>query len=92
MAPTRGRAQREKTVKTTARPFSLRLLGGFELLRGSSRVEVPSKKVRGLLAYLALAPRPPVSREKLAALLWPESAEPQARLSLRHALASLRKQ
>ena len=49
--------------------FGLSLLGGFELTGPDGIVELPSKKLAGLLAYLACNPRPQ-SREKLTALLW----------------------
>ena len=73
--------------------FVLRLLGGFELRTADtgSPIDLRSKKARALLTYLALAPASPVSRERLAALLWPESSEAQARASLRQALATLRR-
>jgi|SRR6516164_227255 len=48
------------------------------------------KKGRALLAYLALAGHP-VSRERLADLLWPYQAQNQARHSLRNCLLEVRK-
>jgi len=71
---------------------SLGLLGGFQLrLGGGARVLIPSKKAQALLAYLALQPRQPHFRDKLATLLWSEMAERQARHGLRQALVSLRR-
>ncbi|MFC6670543.1 AfsR/SARP family transcriptional regulator [Marinobacterium aestuariivivens] len=69
----------------------LTLLGGFELTdtRGKSR-PIRSKKAMALLAYLVLSPGNQ-RRERIAALLWPDSDEAQARHSLRQALVSLRK-
>lgn len=49
------------------------------------------RKAKGLLAFLALQPDRAQARDKLAALLWAESAQAQARQSLRQALAGLRK-
>ena len=49
------------------------------------------RKGRALLAYLALAGQP-VSRERLADLLWPYQSQEQARHSLRNCLLELRKQ
>ena len=70
----------------------LHLLGGFRLISGRGQpVEVPARKNRALLGILALAPRGEVTRERLAALLWSDRGEEQARSSLRQALASLRK-
>ncbi|NIR29265.1 MAG: AAA family ATPase [Gammaproteobacteria bacterium] len=70
----------------------LNLLGGFELTAGVRRpLPVPSKKACALLAYLALAGGEPQPRAKLAALLWEESPDGQARGSLRQALTALRR-
>src|SRR5216683_4777528 len=50
--------------------FGLSLLEGFELTGPDGVVDLPSKKLAGLLAYLACnAPRPQ-PRERLSALLW----------------------
>ncbi|MEH2553157.1 putative ATPase/class 3 adenylate cyclase/DNA-binding SARP family transcriptional activator [Bradyrhizobium algeriense] len=71
--------------------FGLSLLGGFELTGPDGVVDLPSKKLAGLLAYLACnAPRPQ-SREKLSALLWGSRFDAQARQNLRQALFRLRK-
>jgi TolB-like protein/DNA-binding SARP family transcriptional activator len=47
------------------------------------------RKTRGLLACLCLAQGERVSRGRLVGLLWDRSADPQARMSLRHALSEL---
>src|SRR5262245_17998858 len=48
----------------------LLLLGPLQVIRnGTERTQPPSRKVRALLAYLAMAPRP-VSRERLCELFW----------------------
>ncbi|MBR1253455.1 AAA family ATPase [Bradyrhizobium sp. AUGA SZCCT0240] len=71
--------------------FHLSLLGGFELTGPLGVVDLPSKKLAGLLAYLACnAPRPQ-SREKLSALLWGSHFDAQAKQNLRQALFRLRK-
>ena len=70
----------------------LRLLGGFEARRGAEPpIAFPTRKAKALLAILTLCPGEPYSREKLADLLWGNSAEEQARSSLRQTLALLRK-
>lgn len=71
--------------------FRLQLLGGFRLEKDGARVQLYSRKVESLLAYLALFPQEH-AREKIAALLWGESSDEQARMSLRRALNDLRKQ
>src|SRR5437762_1801027 len=68
------------------------LLGGFHARRPSGdTLSLPTKKARALLAYLALRPGQSHPRDKLATLLWGDSATSQARTSLRQALAALRK-
>jgi DNA-binding SARP family transcriptional activator/class 3 adenylate cyclase len=70
----------------------LNLLGGFDLDCGGGKPMAGApRKVKALLAYLALEPDTPHPREKLATLLWEASGEQQARQSLRQALADLRK-
>jgi DNA-binding SARP family transcriptional activator len=69
----------------------IQLLGQVELVRAGAKVELPAKKTLALLAVLALRPGVPFEREWLAALLWPDVSEAQARTSLRQALGHLRK-
>jgi DNA-binding SARP family transcriptional activator len=69
----------------------IRLLGAFELEHGGAPVQLPARKSEALLAVLALRPGVPFTREWLAALLWPEVPESQARTSLRQAVGHLRK-
>jgi DNA-binding SARP family transcriptional activator len=71
--------------------LEVRLLGGFEVRIDGRAVEgFESQKVRGLLAYLAMARGVPQGRERLAALFWPEHEPNSARSSLRQALYNLR--
>lgn len=66
----------------------LRLLGPFGLLRAGAAVPLPpSRKVRLLVAYLALAAHP-VSRERLCELLWQAPNDPRG--ELRWCLSKLR--
>ncbi len=68
----------------------LSLLGGFLLSVGGERRDIPARKVKALLARLALESGP-LARDHLAALLWPDSAPAAARHSLRQALSDLRR-
>jgi TolB-like protein/Flp pilus assembly protein TadD len=70
----------------------LTLFGGFSLA-GADGAEIPlkSRKAKALLAYLALPPGKPRSREEIMALLWSDRGEAQARASLRQVLTGLRK-
>src|SRR6266850_6034650 len=71
--------------------FGLSLLGGFELTGPDGVVDLPSKKIAGLLAYLACTAPQPQPRERLSALLWGSYFEAQAKQNLRQALYRLRK-
>jgi DNA-binding SARP family transcriptional activator/tetratricopeptide (TPR) repeat protein len=74
-----------------ARPI-LRLFGAFQLeVEAGKAVSLPTKKTKALLAYLAFHDNQPHERAKLAALLWADSAETQARESLRQTLSALRR-
>ena len=50
--------------------FTLRLLGAFELTGPDGTINLSSKKLTGLLAYLPCTAREAHSREKLITLLW----------------------
>ena len=77
------------TVETTRTlPLAIRTLGPLVVMRGGIPLELPqSRKVRALLAYLALAPEP-VSRSKLCNLLWDGPNDPRG--ELRWCLSKLR--
>lgn len=71
--------------------LSLFLLGTFRAILNDDPVtHFESDKVRALLAYLAVESHQPQRREKLAALLWPERPERNARQNLSQALFNLR--
>src|SRR5574341_445069 len=72
-------------------PIRLYLLGSFRLEREGRTTHLRTRKVESLFAYLALFSEAH-TREKLAALLWGDSTDEQARHSLRTALAALRKE
>lgn len=65
------------------------LLGSFRLEREDAPVHLRTRKMELLLAYLVLHPGEQ-SREKIAALFWPDVPDAHARNSLRVALAQLR--
>ena len=69
--------------------LSLALLGTPVIQHAGRLVVFPTRKALALLAYLAVEGGAH-SREKIAALLWPESAAGQARTTLRSTLALLR--
>jgi len=72
--------------------IDLTLLGGFQArLSHGPPLTVPTRKAQGLLAYLALPCGVAHPRDKLAALLWGDMREGQARTNLRQTLFMLRK-
>jgi TolB-like protein/Flp pilus assembly protein TadD len=70
--------------------FRLTLLGRFELSGPGGVVDLPSKKLAGLLAFLACSAPEPQPRERLTNLLWGSHFEAQARQNFRKALSRLR--
>jgi TolB-like protein len=69
--------------------FRLKALGSFELDGPHGPVDLGSKKLCALAAYLACAG--PAARERLTTLLWGGHFELQARQNLRKALSRLRR-
>lgn len=69
----------------------LQCRGEVRLYDGSNDRTPKSRKARALLAILAAEGRP-LTRTRLVDLLWSDSAEEQARASLRTLLADLREQ
>lgn len=87
-------------TKTTLYPVTsegtslatLQVLGGFSLHDAAGHpIELKARKSRLLLAYIAVPSGQPRSREQLAALLWSDRQEEQARGSLRTALSGIRR-
>src|SRR5262245_6419575 len=71
--------------------LELMLLGGFQArLVPGGPINMPTRKARALLAYLALPAGKPHARDNLATLLWGDVPEAQSRGSLRKALFWLR--
>lgn len=70
--------------------LTLRLLGGFALLRDGRPCEPAYEKGRMLLAYLAAEPGRGRPRKSLAALFWPELPDEAALANLRQVLHDLR--
>ena len=68
----------------------IHLFGGPHVLVGGQSPVGLYDHVRALLAYLCAEPDRAHSRDMLAALLWPDEAEPVARRNFRQALSRLR--
>lgn len=71
-----------------ASPYELTLLGGFIFSVGGDALLGISVGTQRLLAFLAVRDQP-VSRNLVAATLWPESADERANASLRSAISRL---
>src|SRR2546423_15680704 len=71
--------------------YKLSLCGVFRVrLASGPEVEIPRKKAEALLAYLARYSGQRFRRDKLAAFLWGDFSEEQARRNLRQTLFVLR--
>jgi TolB-like protein/Tfp pilus assembly protein PilF len=71
---------------------TLHLLGGFHLVGADGEpIGLSANKTRMMLAFLAVPANATHTREKLAALLWGDRGEDQARGSLRSALSEIRR-
>jgi TolB-like protein/Tfp pilus assembly protein PilF len=68
--------------------FRLSLLGPFRLIGPKGAIDLGSKKLCALVAFLAC--NGPATREKLMSLLWGSHQEAQARQNLRKALSRMR--
>ena len=71
--------------------LQLVLLGGFQARAAGQEIDVPGRKERALLAFLAIPAGEARSRDKLAGLLWSDRGDSQARDSLKQAVFKLRK-
>jgi DNA-binding SARP family transcriptional activator len=72
--------------------FHLRLLGEFNAwVEPGIPIVFPTRKAKALVAYLGSQPGKAHSRAEIASLLWGNFGDSQARDSLRHALALVRK-
>jgi len=71
--------------------FRLSLLGRFELTGPDGSIDLTSKKLVALLAFLACTAPQAHSRDKLMTLLWGSHFDAQARQNLRQALFRLRR-
>jgi DNA-binding SARP family transcriptional activator/tetratricopeptide (TPR) repeat protein len=68
---------------------NVQLLGPVRVLVDGAPLAVDTRKAIALLAYVAATGRP-ASRDRLAALLWPDSDETDARAALRRTLSVLK--
>jgi DNA-binding SARP family transcriptional activator/predicted ATPase len=75
-----------------AQSFRIELFGRFRITCGDTAVtSVNTNRLQSLLAFLVLHSDAAQSREHLAFLLWPNSAEAQSRTNLRQLLHHLRR-
>lgn len=71
--------------------LEVHLLGKFEVKYNKKLLDISSRPMQSLLAYLILSAGTAHRREKLAGLIWPDSLEETARDNLRHTLWKIRK-
>lgn len=72
--------------------LNINVLGGFRAeFESGQALHLHTRKAQALFAYLAMRPGQMQPRDKIAALLWGETGEEQARHSLRQTLVGLRK-
>src|SRR5262249_27072824 len=71
--------------------LQLLLVGGFQASAAGQQIDVPGRKERALLAFLAIPAGEARSRDKLAGLLWSDRGDSQARESLKQAVFKLRR-
>lgn len=72
--------------------LKINVLGGFRAeFESGQALHLHTRKAQALFAYLAMRPGQMQPRDKIAALLWGETGEEQARHSLRQTLVGLRK-
>src|SRR5262245_18745139 len=72
--------------------LSIALLGGLRVRLGSGKpLSLSAKKAQALLAYLAVRQGERSTRDAVAALLWGDTGDTQARQNLRQTLVALRK-
>jgi DNA-binding SARP family transcriptional activator/predicted ATPase len=70
----------------------IELFGNLQITHDQAPISaINTNRLQSLLAFLALHSDSPQPREQLAALLWPESEESQARTNLRQLLHHLRR-
>src|SRR2546421_8351981 len=69
--------------------LAMRLLGDFSLSVNTGAMAIASGGIQALLAYLALNRSVPQPRQRIAALLWPDSSQMQAQTNLRTLLHRL---
>ena len=73
-------------------PLYISLFGGIAVRDGTGRsLALTGRKDRALLGFLAASAGVPWPRDKLAALLWGDTAEGRARDSLKQSLLRLRR-
>ena len=67
--------------------YRLKLLGDIQLTDPAGAIAMPGRKLKAIIAYLALNGDSVLPREHLAAMFWPEASTQQTRQNLRRMLA-----
>lgn len=72
-------------------PLKIHLLGEFRVYRGGERLDLPTKPIKSLFAYLLIHRDRGFPPELLAGTFWGERSEEKARDSLNNALSAIRR-
>jgi DNA-binding SARP family transcriptional activator len=83
-------APAQARVPSVKRSIQVSLLNGFSLHLQGRELYLNSRKARALIAYLVLTPGMKETRDRLAGLLWGETADARARASLRQLIHHVR--
>jgi DNA-binding SARP family transcriptional activator len=76
--------------KPAVRRLDIATIGKLSLSIAGMPLRIVSRKANALIGYLAINETPEESRERLVGLLWSETAEENARASLRQILHEIR--
>src|SRR5882672_510374 len=82
----RGPVSKTPPAQSGGAPLSLTLLGRFRLTGPRGDIDLGSRKLCGLLAFLACTSPQPQVREKLSALLCGSHSDAQAKKNLHQAV------
>jgi TolB-like protein len=81
-----------RSTRSDIQQVSIHLIGSMRITAAGADILPRSRKARALLAYLCLCDRARTSRNQLTALLWDNSSDTHAGMSLRHTLSELNRE
>lgn len=87
----RSQSSKRGFLRPVGDRLKVTIIGPPSFYYGGHKARTQSRKADALLAFLALSETGQLSRESAAGLLWSESSEARARMSLRQAIKSIRR-